>query len=299
MNYLLHILIYLEIYVLVALSLNLVVGYCGLMTLAHSAYFAIGAYSYALLSLKLHIGFVPSVALGALIAAVCSVAVTLPAWRFRGDFFVMASLAVQALLFSAAQNWNAPGAPIGSLSNLTNGPFGIPGVPKPDVFGWRVTSLGEHFVLGLLVVLMCAFAIWCLISSPWGRLLKALRDDELAARGLGKSARSAKAQAFAIACALAAIAGGLYASYVNYIDPSSASLDESLLMLCMVLVGGVGNFRGPIIGAAVLIAIPEMLRFAHLPDSDAAHVRLLLYGLILVGMAHFRPQGLVGEYRLQ
>jgi branched-chain amino acid transport system permease protein len=126
-----------------------------------------------------------------------------------------------------------------------------------------------------------------------------LRDDELAARGLGKNTRLLKMEAFAVSCGMAAISGVIYASYVGFIDPSAASLDESILMLCMVVVGGVGNFRGPIVGALVLVLIPEALRFLHIPDSIAANIRLMAYGLLLIVMMHFRPQGLAGEYRIE
>jgi branched-chain amino acid transport system permease protein len=126
-----------------------------------------------------------------------------------------------------------------------------------------------------------------------------MRDDELAARGLGKNTRLLKLQAFFIASAFVAIAGGMYASYVSYIDPTSFTLDESILMLSMVIIGGTGNFRGPIVGAITLIAIPEILRFMQFPDTIAANIRLLAYGLLLIIMIHFRPQGLAGEYRIK
>lgn len=299
MNYLLHLLIFLNIYAILALSLNLVVGYCGLVTLAHSAYFAIGAYTYGLLSLQLGWGFLPSMTAGVAVAMFLSSAVSLPSWRFRGDLFVVVSLAVQALILSLLQNWTSPDSPLGSWANLTNGPFGIPGISRPSLFGWRVDSPLDFFFLSLGVLLLCALIVWRLVSSPWGRLLKCVRDDELATRALGKNTRKAKMEAFAFACGLAAVAGALYSGYVGYIDPSSASLDDAILMLCMVVVGGVGNFKGPLVGAAVLIAIPEILRFAQFPDAIAANMRLLLYGLLLVVIAHFRPRGIAGEYRFQ
>lgn len=299
MNYVLHVLIYLSIYGILALSLNLAVGYCGLMTLAHSAYFAVGAYAYSLLSLNLHWGFLPSVSVAVAVAMFLSLAVSLPAWRFKGDLFVMVSLAVQALIFSLLQNWTSSDAPLGSWQNLTNGPFGISGVPKPVLLGWQADTMPEYALLSLGTLAVCGFIVWRLVSSHWGRILKCLRDDELAARSLGKNTRKAKLEAFAFACGLAAIAGALYAGYIGYVDPSSASLDESILMLCMVIVGGVGNFKGPLVGAGVLIALPELLRFSHFPDGIAANMRLLIYGLLLVVIAHFRPKGLAGEYRFQ
>jgi len=299
MNYALHLLIYFNLYAILALSLNLVVGYCGLLTLAHAGYYALGAYTYALLAQVAGLGFVPAAIGGMVVPAVLSLAVSLPAWRFKGDFFVMISLAVQAFLFSVLYNWFNAGAPVGSWSNLTNGPFGISGIPRPTILGYQFNTIGSMAALSLGLLALSSLVFWRLKGSPWGRLLKAMRDDELAARGLGKNTRLAKVQAFAIACAFAGLAGVIYASYVSYIDPSSASLDESILMLSMLLVGGAGNFRGPLVGAAVLLAIPEILRFAAIPDAVAANLRLLIYGLLLVVMMHARPQGLAGEYRVR
>lgn len=299
MNYVLHLLIYFDIYLIVALSLNLVVGYCGLLTMAHAGYYAVGGYTYALLSVTLGWGFFPAVLAAVLVAAVLSLAVSLPAWRLRGDFFVLGSLAVQVLIFSLLYNWSNPSAPLGSWSNLTNGPFGITGIPKPEFFGYRLATPASYAVFASLVALACGFLLWRLQASPWGRLLTVMREDELAARGLGKNTRLLKVQALAFACGFAAIAGALYAGYVNYLDPSSASLDESILMLSMVLVGGLGNFRGPILGAALLIALPELLRFADLPDAQAANLRLMIYGILLVLFMHFRPAGIAGVYRME
>lgn len=298
MTYIFHILIYFEIYVIVALSLNLVVGYCGILTLAHAAYYAVGGYVSTLLVISFGWNFLPSVLGGVLIAAILSLAVSLPSWRLKGDFFVLASLAVQTFLYTIFYNWFDPNSPVGSLKNLTNGSFGISGIPKPVIFGMVFFDSPRYFLLTTTIVALCCFIVWRLKSSPWGRLLVAMREDELAARGLGKNTRLLKIQVFAFSSSLVAVAGSLYAAYVGYLDPSSASLDESILMLSMVLVGGVGNFRGPIIGALLLITFPELLRFMNLPDAFAANLRLGIYGLLLVLIVHFRPQGLGGEYRL-
>jgi branched-chain amino acid transport system permease protein len=299
MNYLLHLIIYLDIYVIVAISLNIIVGYCGLLTLAHASYFAVGSYTYALATLKFGWGLLPSIALGIGIAALLSLAVSLPASRFKGDFFVMASLAAQALFFSLFHNWSRPGSELGSWANLTNGPFGIAGIPKPTILGFKSATIGSIAVISSIGAVICIVICWLLISSPWGRLLKSIRDDELAARGLGKNVRLARVEAFAIACGMVAVAGALYASYVSFIDPGVASLDESVLMLCMVIVGGAGNLRGPLLGAVVLLSIPEILRFVQIPDAAASNIRLMAYGIIIAIFVHFRPQGLAGEYRME
>jgi branched-chain amino acid transport system permease protein len=299
MNYFLHLLVYFDIYLIVALSLNLVVGYCGLLTLAHAGFYAVGGYAYALVAMKLGWGFIPGALVGAALAGVLSLFVSAAAWRLRGDFFVMVSLAAQSLIYSLLYNWTADDAPLGSLRNMTNGPFGINGIPRPSILGWQVSDPASFALFATIVASICLFILWRLKTSPWARLLLSMREDELATRGLGKNTRLAKVQAFAISSALVAVAGALYAAHVRYLDPSSASLDESILMLSMVLVGGLGNFRGPAVGAAVLIALPEALRFLHLPDAQTANLRLVIYGAMLVLVVHFRPQGLAGNYRVK
>lgn len=299
MSYLSHLIVYLGIYLVVAMSLNVVVGYCGYFTLAHAGYFAVGAYAYALASLKLGLGFFPAVMVGMIVAAVLSMALSLPSWRFKGDFFLLISLVVQALLFSLIQNWSSPEAKLGTFANLTNGSFGITGIPKPVIFGIKLDTNASVAVLSLAIAGLCGLVLRALLVSPWGRLLKSIRDDELAARTLGKNTRIAKIEAFAISGAMVAAAGATYAAHVTYIDPSAASLEESILMLCMVLVGGAGNFRGPLLGAFVLLAIPEFLRMCGIPHGVAASARLLAYGLLLVLMVHFRPQGIAGDYRVE
>ena len=289
MNYIYHLLIYLDIYIIIAMSLNLLMGYGGLLQIAHAAYYGIGAYATALLMVKLGLGFFPAIVLSSIISGILSLFVSLPAWRFKGDYFVMLSLSVQVAIYGLLYNW----------TDLTNGPFGVTGIPRPVILGYKFDTIHSIFLLSTGFAVLCGVIIFFLLKSPWGRALKAMRDDELAARGLGKNTRLLKLQAFLIACSMVAIAGGLYATYVSYIDPTSFTLDESILMLSMVIVGGIGNFRGPIIGALTLIAIPEILRFLYIPDAIAANARLLAYGLLLTVMAHIRPQGIAGEYRFK
>lgn len=289
MNYLYHLIIYFEIYAIVAMSLNLLIGYGGLLQVAHAAYYGIGAYAAALLWTKLGWGFFPGLALGAFAAGVLSLLVSLPAWRFKGDYFVMISIAVQTLIYAALYNW----------TELTNGPFGISGIARPVIAGYSFVTTASITVLYGVLALGLGMIMALLKWSPFGRALQAIRDDELAARSIGIPVNLLKLQTFALASAMVGIAGGLYASYVSYIDPTSFSLNESILMLSMVIIGGTGNVRGPLTGAAVLILLPEALRFLQLPDAVAANVRLLAYGLLLVIMMHLRPQGLAGTYRYQ
>ena len=299
MNYILHLVILFDIYFIVALSLNIIVGYCGLLTLSHAAFFGLGTYAYALSVQAWGWDFFSAAALGIGIAALASLVLSFAAWRFRGDFFVLISLSIQFALFSVINNWHKPGDDPGTLTNLTNGPYGLGGIPRPTMFGYTFESIESIVILFTIIAVLFAFFCWKLLASPWGRMLQAMRDDELAARGLGKYVRLAKVQAIAIACAMAGFAGVLYASYISFIDPATASLTDSLLLLTMIIIGGVGNtFRGPLVGAFVLLAIPEALRWADLPDQLAAELRLLIFGVLLIGMMHLRPQGLAGNYRL-
>lgn len=289
MNYIFHLLIYFEIYAIVALSLNLLIGYGGLLQVAHAAYYGIGAYAAALLWTKFGLGFFPGLLAGAAMAGILSLLVSLPAWRFKGDYFVMISIAVQTLIYALLYNW----------VDLTNGPFGISGIPRPVIADYGFVTTGSIALLYGLLALGLGYLVALLKWSPFGRALQAMRDDELAARSIGIPVDWLKLQAFALASAMVGVAGGLYAGYVSYIDPTSFSLNESILMLSMVIIGGTGNVRGPLVGAAVLILLPEALRFLSLPDAIAANVRLLAYGLLLVVMMHLRPQGLAGTYRYQ
>lgn len=289
MSYILHLLIVFQIYAVVAMSLNLLIGYSGLLQIAHAAYFGVGAYTAALLWTKVGLGFISGLLSAALIAGTLSLLVSLPAWRFRGDYFVMISLAVQVLLYSVMYNW----------VDLTNGPYGITGISKPDIIASGYATGGVIFATYAAIVGLLSLVLAAAKLSPFGRSLQAMRDDELAARSLGIPVRRLKVEAFMLASALVGVAGGLYAAYVSYIDPTSFSIHESILMLSMVIVGGTGNVRGPLVGAAVLIAIPELLRFLSLPDSVSANVRLLAYGLLLIAMMHWRPQGLAGRYRFE
>ncbi|PCH96942.1 MAG: branched-chain amino acid ABC transporter permease [Gammaproteobacteria bacterium] len=284
-----HLLVYFEIFAIVALSLNLLLGYGGLLQVAHAGYYGIGAYAATLLWTNLGLGFIPGLLLAGVFAGCLSLLVSLPARHFKGDYFVMVSIAVQALIYAVLYNW----------TSVTNGPFGISGIPKPEIVGIEFRSTGSVILLYGLLALIFGGVITLLKRSPFGRALQALRDDELAARSIGIPVDKIKLQVFAIASALVGCAGGLYASYVSYIDPTSFNLNESILMLSMVVVGGVGNIRGPLLGAFILITLPEILRFVELPDPVAANLRLLIYGFLLIILMLVRPQGLAGNYRYQ
>ena len=299
-NYGLHLLILFDIYLIVALSLNIIVGYVGLLTLAHAAYFAIGAYTYALTALLLDWGFIPAALLAVVVSVVFSLMMSIASWRFRGDFFVLISLAIQVMIFTVLKNWHDTSEPVGTWGNMTNGDFGLAAVPSPNILGYifddkiSVAILYSAFALGAVLISRV------LLGSPWGRMLRSLRDDELAARGLGKNVRVAKVWAVGIGCGLAGFAGAMLSSYMNFVNPTVADINEATLLLSMIIIGGVGNaFRGPFFGALLLILIPEGLRFVDMPITLAAEMRLMIYGFLLIAFMHWRPQGVAGSYRLE
>ncbi|MGD1276885.1 MAG: branched-chain amino acid ABC transporter permease [Tepidisphaeraceae bacterium] len=286
MDYLLHIVIIAAIYTTLAVSLDLLAGQTGLLSLAHAAFYGIGAYSSALLATALHLPILVSVLAGMLCAAVVSLLVSVPSLRLHDDYFVIATFGFQMILFSIFNNW----------VDLTHGPLGIAGIPQPTIFGWQINSNWKFACLGLLFACFAYFVVGRLSHSPFGRVLRAIRQDEVFARSIGKNTLKFKVAAFAVSAALAASAGSLYAHYISYVDPSSFTVMESILVISMVIIGGPASTWGPLIGAAVLVTLPEALRFTGLPSAVAANLRQVFYGALLVIMMMFRPQGLVGRY---
>jgi len=230
--------------------------------------------------------FFPSFVASIIIVGVIAYLISIPSIRFHGDFFVLATLGFQIIIFSVLYNWFA----------FTKGPYGIPGIPRPGLLGLEMASTPVFFAFAASLAGLVWFITRRLAKSPYGRALEAIRDDEVAALALGKNVTRFKRSAFCIAGAIAAVAGVLFAGYASYIDPTSFTLDESVFILCVVIIGGAGNMRGPIVGAVVLVLLPELLRLVRMPDAVAANMRQVVYGLLLVLLMRLRPQGIAGKY---
>lgn len=286
MNYILHILILVSLYVILGLSLNLAMGYAGMLSLCHAAFYGIGAYVSSLLMLKAGAPFLLSLFAAVVITGTIAYLISIPSIRLQGDFFVLATLGFQMIVFSVLNNW----------TDFTKGPYGIPGIPKPSILGFQVDSASKYVLFSLFATGGTLFVMWRVLHSPYGRTLQAVRDDQMAASALGKNTVSFKRSAFTLAGAVAGLAGVLFAGYATYIDPTSFALDESVFILCVVIIGGAGNMRGPILGAVTLVLLPEVLRIVRLPETVSANMRQLIYGLLLVLMMRFRPQGIAGKY---
>ncbi|MGB2804965.1 MAG: branched-chain amino acid ABC transporter permease [Candidatus Zixiibacteriota bacterium] len=289
MEYLLHILIIAGIYIILSLSLNLIVGYTGLPALGHAAFSCVGAYASSLLALNL--GFSPWIGLlaGALAALLLGAIIGFPALRLKGDYFALATFGFGVIVYSVAKNW----------VSLTRGPMGLPGIPRFTIFGFSLDPLWAYLILVGVFVLVTIFVLRRVVDSPFGRVLRSIREDEIASEALGKDTARYKLIVFMIGAFFAGIAGSLYAHYITFIDPSSFTVMESITILLMIIFGGMGSIPGSVVGATVLVVLPELLRFLGMPSSIEAPTRQMIYGLLLVLLMIRRPQGLLGRYRFR
>ncbi len=285
MDFLYSYLVLAEIYVLAALSTNLLVGIVGIFSVSQAAVFGVGAYIVAYMLMQDVMGFLPALAIAAACCVLLNVLLTLPSLRVAGDYFVVTSFGIQLLATAVFTNWTAG----------TGGANGLPGIPPPVLFGISVEETWQFLILSTAFAGLGALCFWLVMRSPFGRKLRAIREDELAVAAAGKTVLRAKVSAAALAGAFVGCAGGIYACFLSFIDPSSFDLDASVLMLTMVVVGGARTLRGSIIGPFVLLALPQLLTLVAIPTTIAAAVRQLLYGALLIAFMLFRPQGLVGE----
>ena len=274
-----------SIYVLLGLSTNLLVGIAGIFSVSQAAVFGVGAYIVAYFLMNDILPFLPAMAIAAVGCIALNILVTLPALRVSGDYFVVTSFGIQLLATAVFVNWTAG----------TGGANGLPGIPPPDLFGKAMDSSSALVMLCAGGMVIGCLVFWLVMRAPFGRLLRAIREDELAVAASGKSVLRAKVSAAALAGAFAGTAGGLYATFLSFIDPSSFDLDASILLLTMVVVGGARTLAGSIIGPFLLLALPQILTLVDIPTTIAAAARQLLYGVLLVAFMLFRPQGLAGE----
>jgi branched-chain amino acid transport system permease protein len=285
MDYVFYVLILASLYAILAVSLNLLVGLTGLVSIAHAGFMAIGAYATALLTVRAGANFFVAAAAGMAIAAGVAALLAVPTLKVTGDHYIIASFGFQVIIISVLLNWPA----------LTNGPFGISGIPRPALLGFAFSTYRSLLVLALALAALAGWVAWRIAASPFGAVLRAIREDEGAARALGKDVTRFKVQVFVVGCAVAALGGALYAGVTSFIDPPSFDIHESIFILAVVIIGGKGNVLGSMLGALVLIALPEALKFLAVPSSVADPLRRILYGVLLIAFMRFLPAGLLRE----
>ncbi|MFH1293567.1 MAG: branched-chain amino acid ABC transporter permease [Pseudomonadota bacterium] len=289
MDYLLHILIIALIYSIFAISLNLELGYTGLYNFGHVAFFGIGAYTSALLSLA-GLPVAVSMVCGMAVAGGAGAVLAIPALRLSGDYFGIATLvfAEMARLFFLNERW------------LTKGPMGLPGIPRPGWIGGGVAALPMFLAFCTLLTIAAFLIIRRLTTAPFGRALKVVREDEYVAQALGKNVLTLKIKAITVGSVLAGLAGGLWAHYITYISPGDFTLTETILVLLCVVLGGRGTNWGPVLGAFVITFFGESVRFLPIPmdfGRFVAPLQGMVYGAVLILIMLKRPEGLLPEYK--
>ena len=285
MDFWLHVVNMILLFAILGVSLNLLLGYGGLVSMSHGAFFGVGAYAAALTAR--HLGWPFPLTLLAAVAVTTLLAggVTFPALRVRGEYLILLTLALQMVLYELMLSW----------VDLTEGRTGVSAIPRPTLFGRTLVTPAQFLPL----IAGCAalvFAIgYRLGESPLGRVLKAMRDDERATLAIGKSVLRYKVLVFSLSGALAAVAAALFAHYQAFVNPFSFTLDRSIFLVALVVLGGTANLVGTIVGAVLFVGLPEVLRFLEARAEIVDAIRDFVFGAVLVAFMRFRPQGLVPE----
>lgn len=285
MNYIVYVISLIGIYGILTVSLNLSVGYTGILSLAQAAFMGIGAYASAILLTQWGFNFFSTLFVGMAIAGLVGWGLVWATLRLKGIYYVIASFGFQVIVYSIFLNW----------ISLTQGPFGIRQIPRPQAFGFTFFGPLRYAILILGFLAICLWVAWRVGESPYGKVLRAIREDEAAAASIGKNVSRYKIVIFTVSAMLASIGGALYAGLITYIDPFTFTIHESIFILALVIIGGSGNVYGSVVGAAVLISIPEMLRFFDVPTTVASPIREILYGALMIIFLRFRPKGLLPE----
>ena len=282
--YHIQVMIFIGIYIILTLSLNLLNGYVGLLSIGHAAFYGIGAYASAKLVMEAGLPFTLAMPCAGAVAGIFGYLIAKPTLRLSGIYMTLATLGFNMICFLILQNW----------MSFTNGPLGIMDIPPPNIFGYEIETRVQYYYLIFFLVLLTVVSMHRLMTCRFGRALVSIRENELAAEAMGVHTTRYKTQAFVLAAFYAGIAGSYYAHFVKYISPDSFYIYESFILLAMLAFGGQGNLIGPVVGAAVLIIIPEIFRFLQ-------EYRMLVYGGVLITMMLVRRQGLLGgrDYSLR
>lgn len=272
MDYVLHLMTFVLLFGMVALSLNVASGFTQLISLAQAGFFGVGAYTTAILATRCGWPLWVNLPLGMVVTGLVALPVAFVALRTVEDYFIICTLGMGIVLFSVMNNW----------MELTRGPLGIPGIPQVSFFGQELTARWEWVLLAGAFYTVMFLVAGNLKRSALGRILVAISDDEIFCQSLGKNVGRAKLQSFVLGAMLAAVPGALYAHYVSFIDPTSFTIQESIFILSIIIIGGMGNLWGSLAAAGFMILVPEALRFVGLPSGIAANVRQILYGAAMV-----------------
>jgi len=287
LNFFLLILIYTAIYAFMSLGQNLITGYTGMLSLCSAGFFAIGSYTTAILMTKLGWSFWATVPVAILLSALLGMLIGLPTLRLKGDYLAIATLGFAEIVRNVINNWDS----------LTNGPMGIQRIPMIEVFGIQISPYSKYGFLFMEIIMLaiCYFLLERLVKSRMGRALEAIREDEIAASSMGINVTKYKVWAFAIGAGVSGIAGCLQACFVLSVSPGSYVFMVSIMVLCTVVLGGMGNFLAVILGAFLIQFISYLPQLIGLSSIIPAQAKQIIFGLILVVMMIYRPQGILGR----
>lgn len=287
-SYLTHLFILVGIYLILAIALQISIGFTGMLNLGHIAFFAIGAYTSALLVLN---GFPFWFGLfsSGIMAMIFGFILAIPTKKLKGDYLALATMGFSFVVYAILLNW----------TKLTRGPLGLPGIPKPSLFGFSFSNNFNFLILVVVLGVICYLVIQRITSSRFGKVLEAVRDDELAAKSLGKNTLKMKSIALAISAFFAGLAGSLYAHYITYIDPSSFTLMALIPVITIVIIGGLASLKGTFIAAILLVLLPEPLRFIGFPSSVVGPMRQIIYAVLLIAILLYKPKGFFGKVEMK
>lgn len=287
MDYAYHLLVIILLYVGLTISLDLLIGHTGILSFGHAALYGIGAYTTAILTVSAGWHWLPAMLAAMLVGIVVAALIGIPTLRLGGDYFILALFGFQLIVITIILNWES----------LTNGPFGIRGIPRPSFGAVQVQSGLGILLFTAAVTALIVFVHWRFVSAPLRAKLHAIRHDETVAMALGIDVVRTKVVVFALAGGFAALTGSLLAFYLRFVDVNSFTLFTMILLWAMVFVGGTRTIAGAVVGPVILVLFPEIFRFIGGQGWDIANIQQALYGLLLVLLMLFRPEGLAGKRR--
>jgi len=289
MGYIVTLLTIICIYTIMTAAMDLILGYAGLFSFVQAALCGIGSYAAAALMVKLGWGLPSAFGVALVVAAVAALATAAITVRLEGHYFILGTFCVANVVESLMENW----------TDVTNGTNGLYGIPVTRLFGWTIGPGLPFLTFCAALTLVVLIVKWLLVSAPFGITLQAIREDEVVAWVLGNNVRRVRTVIFVIGAVMTALAGVLLACYLRFLDPTSFSFSFTILIWAALFVGGGVGTLGTIVGPAILVLFPEALRFIGLSGPHVANVQQALYGLLLVLLMMFRPQGFFGHHSIR
>ena len=290
MEYLIHILIMLSIYFVLTSSAHLLIGMTNLITLSHAAFFGIGSYVTALVTSALGMSLLMSLITVFICNGLIAFVFSIPTIKLKDDYFVLVTLGFQSIVYAMIYNWE----------NLTQGAQGYSGISGGKLLGLiEIVDTRLFLVISILISVFIGYLMYRMINSPFGRVLKSMREDDILLISQGKNPIKYKRWALVLSAAFCGVAGYEFATYTTYINPSSFNLNESIFILSAVLIGGIGNVKGSVLGAILIVVLPELFRFIPILSEYAAPLREISYAFMLLLVLYFMPKGLAGNFTLK